>query len=199
MPRYLVPCTHRSTLVLSLVVLGMSLLLALWVGRGPRLYVAISTSMPRGLYWRSAYDPKVPLRHGDLVLVAVPDAIRMMLARVEPTLMDIPLLKPVAALPGETICLTGAQVQINGVAMAHRMVATSQGFPLPWPDGCWVLAPDEFFPLSTYAPNSIDGRYLGPVVITQILGRMTVLWVTKKGGHDAWAHPVRAAGAAAGL
>lgn len=165
--------------VLLSVLLGVVLLISAHRGTGPRLYIATSFSMPRGLYWRTAYTPARPLQWGDIVLFPVPAVMRPVLTQAAPALVDVPLMKPVAALTGDTVCLQGAQVLINGQLVAHRVAGTTQGHPLPWPEGCWTLDATQFFPLSLSHPQAIDGRYFSLVPVSSIQGRLTPLLLWK--------------------
>jgi conjugative transfer signal peptidase TraF len=140
-----------------------------------RLYVATSFSMPRGLYWRMALAPNQPLQRGHIVLFPVPESLQVVLRQVAPELAGVPLMKPVAAVDGDTVCLEGEAVRVNGQRVADRVRTTRQGRALPWPEECWTLDATTFFPLSLRHSSAVDGRYFGLVPVSSIQGRLIPL------------------------
>ncbi|MCT7378241.1 S26 family signal peptidase [Chelativorans salis] len=138
----------------------------------PRLVWNASASVPVGLY-RVGYDE--PAR-GDLVLVRAPDSIAE-LAEIRGYLSgNVPLVKHIAALPGEHVCAFNEIIIIGGQIVARRLGADRQGRPLPWWNACRRLAGDAVFLLNSDAPGSFDSRYFGPVPATNIIGRLVPLW-----------------------
>lgn len=113
------------------------------------------------------------LRHGQLVLVDVlsyrlrpPRRGEIALAR----LGGMPVLKLVAAAPGDTIAVQGAMVWVNG----QPLEATgAQGEPPPGRR----LGPGRYFLLSLAADVGRDSRHHGPVDRRDLLGRAWLrLW-----------------------
>jgi conjugative transfer signal peptidase TraF len=130
-------------------------------------------SLPQGVYGLSY---TAPIRHGSLVVVQPTQHQGAWLAAQGYLAPDMPLLKPVVALTGDTVCCDRT-VRVNGVELAPGpQPVDHQGRPLPQWHGCTVLAPGELFLLSTYSPDSLDSRYLGPVDETQVLATATLLW-----------------------
>ena len=78
-------------------------------------------------------------------------------------------IKHVAALGGDVVCASGAEVSINGRLLAMRSTADSQGRRLQDWQGCHRPRRDEFFLLGD-TPDSFDSRYWGPVRRSQIEG-----------------------------
>jgi type IV secretory pathway protease TraF len=87
-----------------------------------------------------------------------------------------PLLKPVAALAGDEVCVAATGVQINRTWQAPVATVDTAGRPLPSWWGCVTLGADEVFLLSTQHAQSLDSRYFGPVPVTRLLGRATPVW-----------------------
>ena len=85
------------------------------------------------------------------------------------------MLKHVAALGGQIVCRKGLVVTVDGDAVAVAQERDRRGRPLPVWQGCHVLSGDEFFPLNA-APDSLDGRYFGPLPRSAIVGKATLLW-----------------------
>jgi type IV secretory pathway protease TraF len=88
---------------------------------------------------------------------------------------NIPLIKTVWAVEGEQVCHSNGVVEV-----AHRPALVvlshdSQGRSLPSQDGCYTLAKDEVFLVSTDVQTSFDSRYFGPVTVSDILGPLQYL------------------------
>ncbi len=86
--------------------------------------------------------------------------------------LGVPLLKHIAAHRGARICRHGPRVTVDGRMVAVARTQDSHGRPLPVWRGCHVLGPSELFLLNT-APDSMDGRYFGPLAAAGLLGRAT--------------------------
>ncbi len=84
-----------------------------------------------------------------------------------------PLLKPIAAIPGDQIEITPAGVLVNGVLLQNSapLSADGQGRPmLQIPFGKFTAGPEQFWLIATRTPRSFDSRYFGPVPVTAIEG-----------------------------
>jgi len=137
-----------------------------WLAPAPRLLWNASASAPIGLY---RIDPDASPRAGDMVAIRPPAPLRRWLAERHYLPTGVPLLKRVAALPGARICRSGVFVTIDGVAAARAMARDRRGRPLPLWLGCRIVGPDELFLLNA-APDSLDGRYFGPLPAAGLLG-----------------------------
>lgn len=142
---------------------------------GPRLLLNTTGSEPRGVYWLSAKTTSTPGR-ATLVAMTVPEAFRGLIESRHWTRPGVPLLKNVGAITGDTVCVAGGTLSINGKPVAPVMSRDSQGRPLPQLQGCRRLQTGYFLPLSTYVPNSFDGRYMGQQPVTLIQGVAHPLW-----------------------
>lgn len=88
-----------------------------------------------------------------------------------------PVLKTIAAVSSDEICVRNVSVLINELPVAEVQMADSLGRPMPIKMGCYRLQSGEYFLLSTAIKNSFDSRYFGPVVEGNILGVATPLLI----------------------
>ena len=144
----------------------------------PRLVWNASESVPIGLY---AITAAKRLELTQLVLVAPPEPLATFLDEGRYVPRGVPLLKRIAALPGQTVCRTGVEVTVDGVTQATARVLDRRGRPLPVWAGCWTLMDGEVFLLNWDAPASLDGRYFGPLPRSTVVGRATPVWTREDG------------------
>ncbi|NIJ64284.1 conjugative transfer signal peptidase TraF [Sphingomonas leidyi] len=148
-------------------------MIALFINPPPRLIWNVSASVPTGLYAVRRIDaPKL----GDLVAVAPPEGLARFLETRGYLPRNIPLLKHVMGLPGQRVCRIGRRVSIDRQAIGDARERDSHGRPLPVWQGCRTLGEDELFLMNPDVPDSLDGRYFGPLPTATILGRATPLW-----------------------
>ena len=135
----------------------------------PRLIWNASASAPIGLYRvRPASDPPV----GALVAVAPPAPLARWLAMRRYLPEGVPLLKHVAAKPGARVCRIGTLVSINARPLVIARSHDRFGRSLPVWEGCRTLEAGELFLLNASHPDSLDGRYFGPLPAAAVLGRV---------------------------
>ena len=130
-------------------------------------------SVPVGLY---RLHPVGVLRVGDLVVAPPPPAFAEFFADRGYLPVGVPLIKPVAALGGTTVCREKDLIIVGGVATALALERDYRGAALPVWQGCIRLSVDQIFLLATARIDSLDGRYFGPTPRTAIVGRATRLW-----------------------
>lgn len=140
----------------------------------PRLVWNASASAPIGFY---AVSPGAVLKRGDMVIAWLPAEARHLAARRHYLPSNVPLVKRVAGVAGDTICAGDFVATLNGRPVAVRRVADAVGRPLPAWQGCVRLAPGMIFLLMTQTPDSFDGRYFGPTSTRDVIGRATPLWL----------------------
>ncbi len=128
-----------------------------------------SASAPIGLY---RVNPFACPAVGDMVAVSPPPVLARFMAERHYLPVGVPLLKHVAARPGALICRRDRTVTIAGRTVAVARLTDSHGRPLPVWRGCRVLRTDELFLLNA-APDSLDGRYFGPLPTSGLIGRAT--------------------------
>ena len=130
-------------------------------------------SAPQGLYWLS----DEPFTHGRWVVVSARSADAQWAEDHEFVGRDWPLLKQIAGLPGDEICRTDTQIMINGKGAGEARLRDSSGRDLPSWEGCVVLGQDQLFLMNAH-PDSLDGRYFGPVETSDLDGvaRLILHW-----------------------
>ena len=138
----------------------------------PRLVWNASASAPIGLYrvW-----PGGTVARGDMVIAWAPRRWRALAARRHYLPANVPLVKRVAAMPGDLVCASGPQVLVDAVPVATRLGQDPSGRSLPWWQGCRRLRASEYFLLMD-APGSFDGRYFGTSSRHDVVGRARLLW-----------------------
>jgi conjugative transfer signal peptidase TraF len=140
----------------------------------PRLIWNASASVPIGLY---AVHPAGTLQTGELLVVTPPAPLATFLDKRNYLPKGVPLLKHIAALPGQTVCRTGDTISIDGSAVGAALDADHLGRSLPIWHGCRVIATGEVFLMNRQSVASLDGRYFGPVPTTTIVGRADPIWI----------------------
>lgn len=82
------------------------------------------------------------------------------------------LIKQVVAVAGDRICIETNGVRVNGRLLANskQLPVDRDGLPLPNLNlENYTLGADEILTMSTYNPRSFDGRYFGPVRLSNVL------------------------------
>ncbi|WP_339413578.1 S26 family signal peptidase [Pseudomonas sp. EA_35y_Pfl2_R5] len=132
----------------------------------PLLVYNASNSVPAG--WYRIADARL-LATGDLALVRLPAEIAAFAAQRGYLPSTVPLLKTVAAIAPQHVCVQSNQVLIDGKLVARQLRWDWQGRPLPTWQVCRHLVSDELFLLSSN-PESFDSRYFGPISIDAVIG-----------------------------
>jgi len=154
---------------------GLALALGLTIAWPPRplLVWNASASAPMGLY---RVGPRDGIEPGTMVIARVPAPWRRLAATRSYLPENVPLVKQVAAAPGDTVCALGQGIYVNGHWVAERLRADRAGRPMPWWSGCTTLRGGALFLLMTDSPASFDGRYFGPTERPDIIGTAHLLW-----------------------
>lgn len=134
----------------------------------PRWVWNETASVPVGLY---RIQPTVPVRVGDIVALRLPEREARLLARRGYLPFGVPLLKPVAALAGQSVCRIGAHVTIDGKAVGDAKTVDHRGRKLPVWQGCQRLGLGQVFVMNPAVPTSLDGRYFGVLPMETVIGR----------------------------
>jgi conjugative transfer signal peptidase TraF len=153
----------------------------------PKLIWNASASAPIGLYTvRTAADLGVT----DLVAVDAPEPLASFLKEREYLPRGVPLMKRIAALPGQTVCRNGSRVSVDTIAMGEALARDRRGRELPVWQGCRTLGASEIFLMNWDVRDSLDGRYFGPIPKDSIIGRALPLWTDEGGdGRYQWRAP----------
>lgn len=139
----------------------------------PTLLWNASASAPIGLY---AVRPIRRLTPGEMVVIALPGPLARFAAERRYLPLGVPLIKPVAAVAGQTVCRSGLAVTIGAALAANARASDGRGRPLPVWRGCRRLGPSQMFVMNTAVPDSFDGRYFGPLSASAVLGQAWPLW-----------------------
>lgn len=154
--------------------LGIGLLVStIAVNPAPRLIWNASASAPIGLY---SNTPSEPPSRGDMVFAKVPVAFRQLAAERGYIPANIPLVKQVVGVSGDTICAFGQEVLLNGQQIGERLLVDGRGRDLPQWHGCVQLGPEQYFLMMHGPATSFDGRYFGVSEGRDIVGRARALW-----------------------
>jgi conjugative transfer signal peptidase TraF len=144
----------------------------LWPPR-PLLLWNASPSSPIGLYYVGSAEG---VRTGDMVVAWPPEAARRLGGERHYLPYNVPLVKRVAAVAGDRLCAVGDAVFVNGRFETRRRDSDPSGRPMPWWNGCEVVAPGDLFLLTPGVGQAFDGRYFGVTRRHQIVGRARLLW-----------------------
>lgn len=168
--------SRRAALFLGLLVLGNVAFLA---AQAAGLRINTTASMPQGIYL-IRHGAAMPQR-GNLVVIC-PSASVLVVAiprqylRPGPCPGNVePLLKEVAAVPGDTVGVSDAGVVVNGRSLPNslRVAGDCRGRSLPRiASGRYRLGRGSLW---LYAPvtRSYDSRYFGPQPTANVVGLAT--------------------------
>lgn len=144
-------------------------------------------SLPRGL-WRVSTAPD-HLAAGTIVNICPPPGRAADTARERGYIATgscpgnyEPLIKPIAAVAGDTVDLTPAGVLINGrpIPASPVLAIDTAGRPLPAAPAHLVVPAGHVWLMSTYNSHSFDSRYFGPVPTALVRG-VAVALLTEAG------------------
>jgi conjugative transfer signal peptidase TraF len=149
----------------------------------------LTPSVPLGLY---EVQPPDRLRVTALVVAIPPEPLATALADGGYLPRGVPLLKRIFAVAGQTVCRFGIQITVDGIAAEPARERDLRGHPLPVWQGCRVIAADELFLMNWDEPNSLDGRYFGPLPRNAIVARAVPVWTDEAGdAHFTWRAPTQ--------
>ena len=150
----------------------------------PKLIWNASASVPIGLY---DLAPPRDLHVGDLVAVTPPQSLADFMVERGYIGRDVPLLKHVAALPGQEVCRVGRSVTVDAVPFGEALDRDHLGRELPVWRGCRRLANGDLFLMNPAVRDSLDGRYFGPLPARAVIGKATPLYTDEAGdGRFIW-------------
>jgi conjugative transfer signal peptidase TraF len=153
------------------------LLLSTVGGATPHYIWNASRSVPIGLY---RLRPVTKLTVTELVAVQPPDLLATFLNLNGYLPIGVPMLKRVLALPGQTVCRNGLIISVDGIDVGQARERDGQGRPLPVWHGCRVIADGDVFVMNWQSADSLDGRYLGPLPVTAVIGRAVPVWTDEE-------------------
>jgi len=179
-------------LTLAVMAGGLLLIAAPVSSRHSPLFIwNASASLPLGLY---RVEPAAGIAVTDIAIVMPPDELAAFLDERRYLPHGLPLLKRVLALGGETVCRHDRDIFAYGARYGVARERDRSGRPLPVWQGCRTLRDGEAFFMNWDAADSFDGRYVGPLSVTTIVGRAVPVW-THDGADPASAAPAGPASA----
>lgn len=138
-------------------------------------------SMPKGIY-KTTHTPH-SARRGAIVTLCPPDTPRFQKAAERGYLGfgNCPghyrtLLKPIAAIAGDTVKVQPEGVWVNDRFLPNSapLKTDSQGHPMTaYPTGVYQVKTGEVWLISSHSPKSFDSRYFGPLPEQQIQATAT--------------------------
>jgi len=148
-----------------------------------------SASTPIGLY---SIAPAGRFEVTDLVAVRAPEPFAAFMVERGYIGRGVPLMKRVAGVPGQQVCRRDHAITVDGVPMGDALDRDHVGRPLPTWQGCRRIAEGELFLMNWSVPDSLDGRYFGPLPTSDVIGRATPVWTDEYGdGRYVWHAPTR--------
>ena len=153
------------TLIAVALIVATVLALIIWLIPGPLLIWNASKSIPIGWYLVEHHQPKLR----EIAVVKLDDWSELYAASRGYLPEKVWLLKPVAAQFPAVVCRFGRHVFIDGKLVARARIFDSRKRILPRWKGCHTLNFDEVF-LIARPSDSFDGRYFGPVKLSQVIG-----------------------------
>jgi conjugative transfer signal peptidase TraF len=169
-PRTYQRCLRRPAVALA--ALASALALTIIMPPRPLLVWNASASAPIGLY---AVAAGAPVATGDMVIARLPEPWRRFAARRHYLPANVPLVKRVAAEPGDRVCAIRDTITVEDRAVAVRRERDGQGRPMPRWQGCLTLRHGATLLLMP-DPASFDGRYFGPTKRDDVVGKARSLW-----------------------
>lgn len=126
----------------------------------------IQPSVPYGLYRTVAVPAR--LERGMLVILWPPAATRPW----HPWYQR--LLKPIAGVPGDQVCILSVGLWISGEPYGP-VLTEAHGKPLPRLRGCFAIDAGYVF-VATKTRRTLDSRYFGAIPISSITALAKPLW-----------------------
>lgn len=93
-----------------------------------------------------------------------------------------PLLKPVAAKPGDVVSISGNGIEVDGKLIPHTAAlhSDSAGRPISrWPFGIYPVRNGSIWVASSFNTHSFDSRYFGPISESAVLHQLRPLCVSQ--------------------
>jgi conjugative transfer signal peptidase TraF len=161
----------------------------------------ITTTMPVGLIWNASasapigfytVDTGTSLEVADLVAMRAPEPLEKFMVQRGYIAPGLPLMKRVLAMPGQTVCRHGLGLTVDFIEVGRALKRDTAGRELPAWQGCRPIADSELFFMNWEVPDSLDGRYFGPLPRSRVIGRAVPLWTDEDGnGRFEWRAPTR--------
>jgi conjugative transfer signal peptidase TraF len=161
--------------VMGLAAVVVSILVLEWTAWGPNILINETLSEPVGFY-RLVEHREEEFRRGMYVVFPVPRELHALVYGRHWMKNGIPFLKELAGLAGDRVCIVSHRLEINGRYIGPIFERDSQGQPLPQHPGCFDVQAGTFFAASRILDKSFDGRYFGPLPLSQLRGEARPVW-----------------------
>ena len=168
---------NRAAVLLTVCAATVAVVLPIWLHPVPRLIWNASASVPIGLY---SVQPEGALHLDNLVVVSPPEPLASFLADRGYLPKGVPLLKHIAALPGQIVCRIDRTITVDGKALGEAFLRDRRGRALPVWHGCGAVQPGAVFLMNPQVEDSLDGRYFGVLPAAAIVGQAEPLWTEKE-------------------
>jgi conjugative transfer signal peptidase TraF len=165
----------RTGILLTTSAATVGVALTAFIDLPKKLIWNASASVPLGLYAITATDQ---LSIGDHVAIDPTEPLASFLAERGYLPRGVPMLKTIAAIPGQRVCRIGSKIIIDGKAVGKTRNCDRLGRVLPVWQGCRSIGEGQFFLMNVSVPESFDGRYFGSTPATAIIGKALPLWTT---------------------
>jgi conjugative transfer signal peptidase TraF len=132
-----------------------------------------SGSVPVGLY---RLRPASELAATELVVVGPPEPLATFLNERGYLPRGIPMLKRIAALPGQTVCRDRLSITVDEIEIGMARERDSRDRPLAVWQGCHLIEDGEVFLMNWQSTDSLDGRYFGVLPMNTVMARAEPLW-----------------------
>ena len=142
-------------------------------GATPRYIWNASNSVPIGLY-RVAPAGKFTVT--ELVAVQPPDPLAAFLDLNDYLPSGLPMLKRIAALPGQVVCRIGLTITVDSLEMGQARARDHRNRPLPAWQGCRIIGEGDVFVMNWQSEDSLDSRYFGSLPASAVIGRVVPVW-----------------------
>ncbi|MCH6202866.1 S26 family signal peptidase [Brucella ciceri] len=160
-----------------------------------------ATDMPLRLVWNATasapvgfytIEPADRIEVPELVAIMPPEPLAGFIVGRGYVGRGVPLLKRVVGLPGQRVCRTRHTITVDDVEMGDALERDRIGRALPVWQGCCVIVDGQLLLMNIDVPDSLDGRYFGPVPASAVIGRALPLWTDEDGdGRFVWRAPTR--------
>ncbi len=176
---------RRILAVTLLAVIGIAATSA--VDPPTKLIWNATASAPVGFY---TIEPAARIEVPELVAVMPAEPLAGFMVDRGYVGRGVPLLKRVVGLPGQRVCRLRSAITVDGVEMGDALDRDRIGRALPVWQGCRVIADSQLFLMNIDVPDSLDGRYFGPIPASSVIGRALPLWTDEDGdGRFVWRAP----------
>ncbi|MCP3459708.1 S26 family signal peptidase [Bradyrhizobium sp. CCGUVB23] len=156
---------------------ALTLVLATFDEAPPSYIWNVSESVPLGLY---RLQPVEQLTVPELVAIRPPEPLASFLDLNGYLPIGVPMLKRILALPGQTVCRSGLTITVDSIEMGQARERDSRRRPLPSWQGCRVIDAGEIFVMNWQSPDSLDGRYFGPIPASAAIGQALPVWTSEE-------------------